>query len=548
MKIAIIITVLFSISRIIRRLRFFGHLFQLEGYKPGPYTAWLKKHTRDAVIRNSHLAGVVLLAAGLLFTLFGGPDSSASTSASRAALLALLLLWALAFSSSRRYRRHRTKKPLVFTHRMKRISTVALVSTIVLTALPVTLGQPSDAWPATLLLLGGLFLADFFAPFIVAFSGIILEPLERRIRAGFKEKARVHLASVHDLKVIAVTGSYGKTSVKFAVEAVLSHRFDVLATPDSYNTPMGICRVINDELRDQHKMLILEMGMRHPGDIAELCEIARPDVALITSVGVAHLESMGTIEAIEKEKASLLSFVRSGGYAVLNGDDDRVRNMKNIFSGSILTVATDRSVKADIFADQIKYGPEGSRFLVHDGATPPVAFRTRLVGRHNISNILMAIAVGKIYGLRLRQIRHAVAGLRPVPHRLEVKRDGPITVIDDAFNSNPVGARNAIEILGQFTGGRRVIVTPGMIELGERQFEENRILGKHIARHTDLAILVGEEQTKSIALGLREASYPPDQIRIVGSLFEAQDLVRTTLTDGDVVLYENDLPDQFNES
>ncbi|WP_272481769.1 glutamate ligase domain-containing protein, partial [Rhodothermus marinus] len=190
---------------------------------------------------------------------------------------------------------------------------------------------------------------------------------------------------------------------------------------------------------------------------------------------------------------------------------------------------------------------EGTRFVVRDETGTEQVFQTRLLGRHNVLNILLALAVGRIFGLRLRQMAHAVAQLRPVEHRLQLRREGPITVIDDAFNSNPVGARNALEILGQFRTGRRIVVTPGMVELGAREAEENRALGRFMAQHVDLAVLIGPRRTLPIQEGLREAGFPEDRIRVFRSLFEAQDFLKTYLQPGDVVLYENDLPDQYDE-
>ena len=142
---------------------------------------------------------------------------------------------------------------------------------------------------------------------------------------------------------------------------------------------------------------------------------------------------------------------------------------------------------------------------------------------------------------------HAARRIDPIEHRLQLRQEGPLTVIDDAFNSNPVGARNAVEILGQMTGGRRAIVTPGMVEMGERQWTENKTLGTHIAQHDiDRAVLVGEEQTAAIREGLTEAGYPSEQIIVVSSLFEAREWISNHLrSEGDVVLYENDLPDQY---
>ncbi|MDX1429771.1 MAG: cyanophycin synthetase, partial [Rhodothermales bacterium] len=167
---------------------------------------------------------------------------------------------------------------------------------------------------------------------------------------------------------------------------------------------------------------------------------------------------------------------------------------------------------------------------------------------HNIANILMGVAVGVLMGLRVRQIAHAVAGIAPVEHRLQLRREGPITVIDDAFNSNPVGARNAVEILGQFNSGRRVIVTPGMIELGDIEYEENRKFGEAIASNADVAVLVGPQRTAAIADGLAASGFPVDNVHVFRSLFDARDFLEQYLRAGDVVLYENDLPDQYDEA
>jgi UDP-N-acetylmuramoyl-tripeptide--D-alanyl-D-alanine ligase len=149
--------------------------------------------------------------------------------------------------------------------------------------------------------------------------------------------------------------------------------------------------------------------------------------------------------------------------------------------------------------------------------------------------------------LRLRQMAHAAERIDPIEHRLQLRSRGDITVIDDAFNSNPVGARNAVEILGEMDGGRRIIVTPGMVELGDRQWDENKTFGTHIARHDiDLAVLIGEEQTAPIQAGLRDHDFPDERVKVFDTLFDAQTYLDRHLEAGDVVLYENDLPDQYD--
>jgi UDP-N-acetylmuramoyl-tripeptide--D-alanyl-D-alanine ligase len=311
---------------------------------------------------------------------------------------------------------------------------------------------------------------------------------------------------------------------------------------------MGICIVVNNHLRPENQVLVLEMGARYRGDIRELCELAPPDISVVTSVGVAHLETMGSVENIAREKGDIVAYQKPGGITVLNADDPNVDAMAERATGKVWRVSVAGHPGADITARNIQYGPEGASFTVEDDRGHTATFRTRLLGKHNILNILLGVAVGRALGLRLRQMAHAVARVAPVEHRLQLRQEGAITIIDDAFNANPVGARNAVEILGHFNTGRRIIITPGMIELGERHWEENRTFGEHIAQHADLAVLVGEKQTQPILDGLRARQFPEEQVKVVPSLFAARELLQSYLRPGDVVLYENDLPDQYDES
>ena len=305
-------------------------------------------------------------------------------------------------------------------------------------------------------------------------------------------------------------------------------------------------------------MLVLEMGARYEHDIQELTALARPDIAVVTAVGPAHLETMGPIERIERVKGDLVAALKPGGQAVLNADDPRVLAMATTRlpadAGRVWTVSVEGHPDADIVAEDITYGPEGARFTVRDDTGETAEVRTRLLGRHNVLNVLLAVGVGRAVGLRMRQIAHAVGRIEPVAHRLALRTENGVVIIDDAFNSNPVGARNAVEILGQMdvpAGGRRVVVTPGMVEMGERQAELNRTFGTDIARALDrpgdLAVLVGRKQTAPIREGLEQAGFPDERVRIAGSFFEARDLLAGLLQDGDVVLYENDLPDTYSE-
>ncbi len=524
----------FSLWRLGRRLRFFLHVHQLEGYKNRPYLAWVIQRPVDILVRRSHVLGAGVIALMIVWPGLTGIG---------------LFLWAVAFASSKRYRRDRPKKPLVMTARMTRQAvTAGLLTTAILllggiaaSTFWFVLGSPVE-WTTWLLTLG---LADLGAPFLVWIAALLMAPVEAWIRRGFKVAARRRLAARPDLTIVAVTGSYGKTSVKFAIAEVLRQRYQVLATPGSFNTPMGICKVINNDLKDHHQVLILEMGIRHPGDIAELCRIARPHIAVITGIGIAHLESMGSRDAIANEKGGLLNFLLPGGRAVLNADDDYYDSMRK---GVDAIGVSATGLDSDLRAENVSFGPEGTRFEAVAASGERATVRMEVLGRHNVGNGLMALGVGQLMGIRLRAGAQALSRLEPVAHRLALREEAGLMVLDDAFNSNPVGARNAVEVLGAFAPRRRFVVTPGMVELGSREREENRAFGASMVGRVDDAILVGPARTAAISEGLREAGMDGDRIHVVSTLFEARDLLGKLASKGDVVLYENDLPDQYTEA
>jgi UDP-N-acetylmuramoyl-tripeptide--D-alanyl-D-alanine ligase len=533
-----VLATLFAGWRAARRTRFFLHIFQLETYKLDRYGRWLRGHLRSAVLRPSHAVGAALL--GLAAVGFGRLEPYWVA-------VALLPLWALAFISSRRYRSDQAKKPLAFTARMTRLvvatGVVAAVPLVVGTALGVQVGTPVGVgW-----YLLGFLAVDLGAPLWVALGAVLTQPIETAIQEGFKRQARRRLQERPDLSVVGITGSYGKTSTKFILAELLRQRYNVYATPSSYNTPMGLCLAVNEHLKPEHQVLVLEYGIRYPGDIDELCEIARPDTSVVTTIGVAHLETMGSVDAIAQEKGKLVEYTRADGPTVLNMDDERVDAMAEQADGPVWRISAEGHPDADVSAHDVRYDTSGTSFRVRDDTGAEAAFHTRLLGAHNVTNVLLAVAVGRSMDLRLRQMAHAAERIDPIEHRLQLRSRGDITVIDDAFNSNPVGARNAVEILGEMNGGRRIIVTPGMVELGDRQWVENKTFGTHIARHDiDLAVLIGEEQTAPIREGLRDHDFPDERVKVFDTLFDAQTYLDRHLEAGDVVLYENDLPDQYD--
>jgi len=534
----LLLTLGFAGWRAWRRLRFFLHVFQLETYKLDRYIKWCRSPAMYPVAAGwSHALGAAALAGAFLAYAAGWTWSAAG---------GLLALWPLLFISSRRYRRNKEKKPLAFTDRMTRLATTAGMLMTLLVGAGVGLGY---AWGLPTAILGGitaLYVADLGGPLWVGLAALIMTPVERYIQEGFKRQARARLDELDHLHVIGITGSYGKTSTKHIVAELLGQSYNVLATPGSYNTPMGICIVINEKLRPEHQVLVLEMGIRYPGDIAELCDIAAPDASIVTTVGIAHLETMGSVDAIAEEKASIIDHTAPDGPVVLNVDNAHVEAMASRAEGPVWRISAEDDPEADVVATDIHYSTSGLACTIRDEEGRTAMFETRLLGKHNVTNLLLAVALGRSMGLRLRAMAHAARRLEPVEHRLKLRSENGITIIDDAFNSNPVGARNAVDLLGEIDGAKRYIVTPGMVEMGAQEDDANYELGQHIAQSAaDGVYLIGAGQTDALQRGLHEGGFPADRIHIHDTLFNAQEALTARLNTGDIVLYENDLPDQY---
>lgn len=532
------------------RGKFFLHIFQQKGYKLHEYRGWLFEHWNQRVLRPEHVLFNLIIFLLLYFM--------SDTITGSASIIILTMFGFFWFGRFNYYRGEKQKKPLVFTSRMKRLTVPyallalvlpvvatygAYVGYIIFTDIPMK--QPLIHSADIYILSFGWVLADALMPFLLFPAALLMAPIEKQVHNYYIRQAQKKIASMPELTVIGITGSYGKTSTKFMIRDLLQERYSVCSTPASYNTPMGICKVINNNLEAHHQILILEMGARYEGNIDELCDIVQPDISVVTNVGLAHLETFGSQDAIARTKSSIVKRLNPHGTAVLNFDDARVRKMAELRDDiKIISVGLEQG---DIQANDIRYGPEGTAFQLHLNGTSE-QFKMALLGSHNVQNMLLAVGVSSLFDIRPRTMAVAASRIEPVEHRLELKKQGDLYVIDDAFNSNPVGANNAVEILSQFDTGHRIIITPGMIELGELEEQKNREFGEAIGRAgLDLVVLVGASRTKPILQGIRSTGFPEDRIRVVGSLFEANDIVQDYASAGDVILYENDLPDTYNE-
>ena len=316
-----------------------------------------------------------------------------------------------------------------------------------------------------------------------------------------------------------------------------------LITPASYNTPMGITRTLREMLKPIHEVFVCEMGADKVGDISYLMDFVKPKYGVVTSIGPQHLNTFHNIDNIIKEKMEAIEMLPKDGVGFINLDNEYIRNYKIRNSCKIVKVGIEND-EADLCARDVVYTKEGSQFsLTVDGEN--YRLKTSLLGKHNITNILIGIAIAKQLGMEMKQIAKTVSSIRQVQHRLEVKKINGFTFNDDAFNSNPVGSKMALDVLSMMPG-KRVIVTPGMIDLGEKEDQINYEFGAYMYDKADEVILVGEKQTKKILEGLAASGFDEEKIFVFKTVREAFQYIYSHLTYEDTILLENDLPDAFN--
>lgn len=442
------------------------------------------------------------------------------------------------------------KSPLVYTERATRLSKmhekVVIATFLIIALLILMIVQSGDVINAILIFLAAI-LVYLFIPHLMIISTNIMKPREEAINMGFYSNAQNKIKGMKDLTVVGITGSFGKTSTKFITSTILKEKLNVQDTPSSFNTPMGLSKIINNELDDTKDVFIAELGAKKIGEIKEVAELVQPTIGLITSIGMTHMESFLTIDNILKTKYELIEALPPDGIAVFNYDNQYLKRLADKTIKEKYLYGVEDVIKLDIYAKDITVSSDGSTFTLVIKNAGEIECTTSLLGKHNINNLLGGAAIGHILGLSLEEIRNGIAKVEPIEHRLSlVKSPNGVTIIDDAFNSNPIGAKAALDVLDAFTTGKKFIVTPGMVEMGAEEYELNKTFGKQIADVCDYVILVGKERTKPIYEGLVEKKFQQDKIFIVDSLAEATNVFGPLMKYGDVILFENDLPDNYS--
>lgn len=501
------------------------HMYQQNRYDLVRYAVWMRTAMKDSKRRIA--SGFLCFATcyGLLFVSFEHlPD-----------VLLLMLVFIFAYISYKIEDEKNYRKPLLYTNRMKRLLTGFYMGYFLLFTMLAVLAS-TRLW---ILLTPFLYFFPWLFLYIIAY---IIKPMETSIRNHYAKEAQRLLQEHNNLSVIGITGSYGKTSVKMILYELLSDSYYTLMTPHSYNNQMGITLTIRRYLQHLHEIFICEMGADHVHEITDLMHFVKPQYGVVTAVGPQHLQTFHTIENILHEKMQMIEKLPYNGIGFLNKDNAYIRSYKIHNHCHMIWFAIHQT--CDYQACDITYSPQGSSFsILYGGKKYP--FHTKLLGEHNVLNITCAIAIAHSFDVTWLLLQQAVERLPFVEHRLEVRQTQSYTILDDAYNANPQGAGYALDVLKQMPG-KRFIVTPGFIDLGNQQEEEQFRLGKKIAECADGVILVGRKQCKSIVKGLEATNFQAQHLYIADSIHEAFAYLKVHATSKDVVLLENDLPDAFH--
>ncbi|MDD6811046.1 MAG: UDP-N-acetylmuramoyl-tripeptide--D-alanyl-D-alanine ligase [Lachnospiraceae bacterium] len=514
------------------------HMFQQNSYKPREYREWMQVTGNIGRLLGKSLYAWISL---LLI-----PFVSRGESVSFGFLTVACLMNGMTILVNKP---RQAKKPLVYTPRVKRmLITTGILSAVVTVVASVIAGNITTgeaAYNGSVGVATGAFtllLLFILLPVLVLFVNFLNRPIEKGVNQHYINDAARILKEMPNLTIIGVTGSYGKTSVKYYLSKLLSTQFSVLHTPGNYNTTLGVVRTIREQMKSFHEIFICEMGAREVGDIKEICDLVHPKYGIITSIGPQHLQSFHSIDNVIGTKFELADAIPEDGIVFLNYDNEYIRNHKT--DKQIVSYGTVQE-GATYCAYNISVSKEGSAFRMKDSTGKEYEFHTRLVGNHNVQNIAGAIAVANTLGIPMEKLIYPVKQLESVPHRLQLLKQGNRTILDDSYNSNKNGFKAALDTLAMFDD-LRILMTPGMVELGEKQYSENKEVGMYAHDKCDYAILVGREQTKPIQDGLMETGFAANRMIIVDSLQEAFQMVNAIPGEKHkVVLIENDLPDNY---
>jgi UDP-N-acetylmuramoyl-tripeptide--D-alanyl-D-alanine ligase len=383
-------------------------------------------------------------------------------------------------------------------------------------------------------------------PLLLVVANALLNPYERAAQRGYEADAVRRLADVQPF-IVGITGSYGKSSTKSMLAHILQFKGPTLAAAGSINTLMGNTRHIRENLVYGHQFMVVEMGAYHVGSIRRLCQLTPPSAAIITAVGDAHLERFGSLDNIVQAKSELARALPPGGLLVVNADfPGALRIGRTVADRRLLLYGETMAESLDTRLEQVRFTIQGTHFVLRTKSRTYECF-TPIHGRPIVLNLAGAFTLAVGLGVDPDIVVASFRTLKPVSNRLELVEDGGITWVRDAYNSNQYGFRAALEVAAALPARRRVLVTPGVVELGPMQREVNHALSADAARVCDTTLVVSVTNREAFAAGHAAAGHA-DRLVPVENRTEAFRWIREHVKPGDAVILENDLPDLYERS
>lgn len=446
------------------------------------------------------------------------------------------------------------RKELVWTPKAKLLLIAALLLNFAFSALLAFFIYKflfPSAVPSIVLFLAISYGLSYFSFTFYAISLLLVRPLDFILKKRIIDKAKQKLASstFKNLKIIGIAGSYGKTTMKEMLNAILRERYRVVKTPENINTPLGIARLILNMEKDT-EILVVEMGAFQKGDIRELCEITPPDISILTGINESHLERFGSIENTVLAKFEIVEGTKPRGLIMLNADNELIRENAARFIGERKTAwfssLNHQLCQYRIFKKEFHSDGSGITFEIKkpDGATWNL--KLPMLGEYAAGTAIACMMAAKTLELTDDQIHLGFSMMRPVPHRLQPIRAGNnVLIIDDSYNGNPDGVMEAVKTLSQFRERRKIYVTPGLVELGDKTEKIHYTLGELLSRAADIVVLIENRATRGLRNGLEKRGFPKENILLFETTQQAHAAIPKILKNGDVVLFQNDLPDNY---
>lgn len=508
-------------------------MLQLTGYKLRGYVRWFKETKYSYISRLFMLSFLSL--ASMLMTNVLLADFFVISELQFISIIFYILFCSIFINNLFTAKQ---KTPLKYTKRMTRFLIAYIVLVLIFNFAIAYVGYRFIPY----LSFSIIAIVPVTLPLFVFVAFYIMLPIEKAISHSYIKKAKKKLKSLKRVKIIGITGSYGKTTVKNILGTILSEKYKVCVTPSSYNTPLGLAKTILSNLEPDDEIFLAEMGAKQRYDIKELCNMVEPQIGVITGIGNQHLLTFGSTEMIIQTKGELAEYVSlHSGELYISVVSDGAKQLASEF-GQAKLVSLEQG---DLKVKNIKTSSEGSEFdLVLNNKS--VKCKTILLGQHNIENIVLSANVAIALGLSLEEIACGIEKLVTIPHRLEiVKSSSTYTIIDDAYNSSVEGSKASIDVLSKFVG-RKFVITPGLVELGAEQFNSNFEFGKNMASVCDYVIIDSAINFDAISSGLIFAGFDESHIIQAGTLSQAVEILTSLASANDVVLFENDLPDNYS--